>query len=381
MRPFSLLIKPAGPDCNLACHYCFYMCKTEMFGTQRHRMSDEVLECLVRSYLGLGFPVNNFPFQGGEPTLMGLDFYKKVVALQKQYGRTGQTVSNALQTNGILLNDDAWCVFLHEYHFLLGISLDGPEVFHDHYRKDHAGRGTWQRVMEAIACCRRHRVEFNILVLLNDRNVKEPDRLFDFFVEQGIEYLQFVPCVERGSGTGEIAPYACSPQEYGAFMCRIFDRWLEYGPTRLSIRLFDSIMHYYLNGQHTNCTFMERCSDYIVIEHNGDAFCCDFFVTEEWKLGNILETPIETLYEGGVKKKFAKTKRKVAQKCFVCRHYEICRGGCLKDRLAKDDNYSNVSYLCEGYRAIFDHALPRLRELTEMLRYQNRAMGGPSIGL
>ena len=175
-RPFTLLIKPAGPDCNIACRYCFYACKTELFGGGAHRMSEATLECLVRSYLGRGFEQNSFAWQGGEPTLMGLDFFRRVVALQKQYGKTGQSVTNALQTNGILL-DEAWCRFLAEYNFLTGVSVDGPKEFHDVYRKDRTGKGTFDRVMQGIENCRNCKAEFNILVLLNNINVEQTDEI------------------------------------------------------------------------------------------------------------------------------------------------------------------------------------------------------------
>ncbi len=182
-RPFTLLIKPAGPDCNIACQYCFYACKEEFFGGGAHRMSDEVLDRLMRSYMGCGFEQNSFAWQGGEPTLMGLDFYKKVVDLQIKYGRSGQAVTSALQTNGILLDAD-WCQFLTQYEFLCGISVDGPKEFHDHYRKDRSGEGTFDRVMAGIDNCRKYNTEFNILVLLNNLNVQQPDTLFDFFTDK-----------------------------------------------------------------------------------------------------------------------------------------------------------------------------------------------------
>ncbi len=372
MRPFTLLIKPAGPDCNIACDYCFYACKTCIFGQGRHRMSSDVQETLVRSYMGLRFDGSSFAWQGGDPTLMGLDFYKRLVALQQQYGHDGQAVTNALQTNGILLDDD-WCRFLCEYKFLVGISLDGPKHFHDIYRRDGAGRGTYDRVMAAIDKCREHRVEFNILVLLNDKNVEHPDELFDFFVkEQHIKYLQFVQCVERDAA-GRIAPFSITPQQYGDFLCRFFDRWLEYGPEQISIRSFDSVLSYLLGMGHTECTLGPQCNDYIVIEHNGDAFCCDFFVDEKWRLGNIMETPIEQLAAAKLKRQFSRNKQDIDNKCLVCRHLDICRGGCPKDRLAGAGTHKAPSYFCEGYRRFFDHTLPKFREIAARLHRQNSA--------
>jgi uncharacterized protein len=226
MQPFTLLIKPTGSDCNLDCSYCFYKHRATEIGEGRQRMSDEVLEKLVRDYMELRFPMAGFAWQGGEPMLMGLDFYKKTVELQKKYGSPGQQVSNALQTNAILLNDD-WCRFLHDCKFLVGISIDGPRELHDYYRKDFSGAGTFDKVVRAIDKCKEHDVEFNILVLLNNINADHPDELFDFFVDMGVKYLQFIPCVETDLETGKISDFAVTPQQYGEFMCRTFDRWYD----------------------------------------------------------------------------------------------------------------------------------------------------------
>jgi uncharacterized protein len=365
-RPFTLLIKPTGPDCNLACRYCFYAGKTCLFGTGSHRMSREVQEHLVKSYLNLRFPISAFAWQGGEPTLMGLDFYKQLVAFQKRYGSPGQMVSNALQTNGILL-DEPWCKFLAENHFLVGVSLDGPKELHDYYRLDHAGNGTWDRVMMGISNCRKYGVEFNILVLLNDKNVKHPDLLFDFFTSQNIQFLQFIQCVEKDPATGMPAEYSIAPEEYGDFLCRIFDRWLDLGPTKLSIRIFDSLLSYILGRGPTECTFGPYCSDYIVIEHNGDAFCCDFYVEQSARLGNIMETPIERLAASPVKREFAYAKAKLDNTCLICRYLDICRGGCPKDRRVMTGKTNVPSYFCAGYKKFFAHAMPKLRELAAKL--------------
>jgi len=363
MQPFTLLIKPSGSDCNVDCKYCFYKDRAPQVGRGRQRMSDEVLEALVKDYLELRFPVSSFAWQGGEPTLMGLDFYKKVVELQKKYGGPGQEVTNALQTNAILLNDK-WCQFLHESKFLVGISIDGPKEFHDYYRLDYSGAGTFDKVVRAIENCKKHKVEFNILTLLNDRNAEHPDELFDFFIEKGIRFLQFIPCVELDPATGEVADFSITPQQYGEFMCRIFDRWYEYGPHKLSIRDFDSILSYCVQGKHTICTFDKQCSQYIVIEHTGDAFTCDFFVEPKWRLGNIFETPIEKLAASKKKRTFARLKQNLSNKCLLCRHLAVCRGGCMKDRAPFDkDNFGRESYFCEGYKRFFDYTMPRFMQL------------------
>ena len=333
-------------------------------------MSEEVLEKLVRSYLRLRFDASSFAWQGGEPTLMGLDFYKKVVELQEKYGADGQMVTNALQTNGILL-DENWCKFLAEYKFLVGISCDGPKEYHDYYRRNAAGEGTFDKVMGGIENCRKHKVEFNILVLVNNHNVGSADELFDFFKELKIKYLQFVQCAERDPATGQIASFSITAEQYGEFLCRIFDRWADYGPERLSIRTFDSILSYLIAGKHSICTFQPQCNDYIVIEHNGDAFCCDFFVEERWRLGNIFETPIEELAAGKIKRAFSRLKTSISNKCLVCRHLDICRGGCLKDRIVTDGDYKAPSYFCAGYKKFFDYAMPRFTQIATKLRQKS----------
>ena len=362
MRPFTLLIKPTGPDCNINCEYCFYSGKVEIFGKEKHRMSDLVAETMVRDYLALGFPENSIAWQGGEPTLMGVDFYRRLMEWEKKYVQPRSRVSNALQTNGILL-DEEWCTFLHDNDWLVGISLDGPKRLHDFYRKDFSGKGTFDRVMRGIENCKKYNVEFNILTLLNAKNVVEPDTLFDFFMENGFKYLQFIQCVERDEVTGQIAGYAVTAEQYGEFLCRIFDRWLEYGPGKISIRMFDSILNYCLWGRHTICTMSRTCDDYIVIEHNGDAYCCDFFVEGKWRIGNILQTPIGQLASSKMKKQFSKIKSDICMNCTVCRYLDICRGGCVKDRAAKAGLYKDESYFCQSYKKFFDYALPKFWQI------------------
>ncbi|UCC99237.1 MAG: anaerobic sulfatase maturase [Phycisphaerales bacterium] len=363
MQPFTLLIKPSGSDCNIDCAYCFYKSRPSQFGSGRQRMSGEVLDKLVRNYMQLGFPVVGFAWQGGEPTLMGVDFFARAVELQKKYGTSGQQVSNTLQTNGVLL-DDGWCRFFHENKFLLGISIDGPKEFHDRYRLDHSGAGTFERVMRSIECCKKHQVEFSALVLLNNLNVEHPQELFNFLVENDLTYLQFIPCVETDSATGRPADFSITPKQYGDFLCALFDLWYDYGPEKLNIREFDSLLTHYVMGNHTICTYSKRCEGFVVIEHTGDAFCCEFFVESAWRLGNILETPLERLANSAEKRSFARYKEKLCNKCLVCRHLDICRGGCMKDRARwNDEDLTRESYFCESYRQFFDYSVPRFLQI------------------
>ncbi|MFC1676953.1 anaerobic sulfatase maturase [Planctomycetota bacterium] len=365
---FSLLIKPSGSDCDLNCGYCFYKNRPSLTGSsKKQRMSEDILEKLIADFLSLGFQGSVFAFQGGEPTLMGLDFYKKVVQLQKKHSPPGQIVSNSLQTNAVLLDDD-WCQFLHDNQFLVGISLDGPKKFHDHYRLDHSGKGSFDKVIKAIDTCKKHKVEYNILTLLNDKNVEHPDELFDFFAEMQVEFLQFIPCVETDSTTGKVADFSITPAQYGDFLCRIFDRWRDYEQGKLHIRDFDSILSFCLRGSHTICTFSKKCSQYIVVEHNGDVFCCDFFVEPKWRLGNILETPTGELAGSEKKRIFARNKQKLCNKCLICQHLDICRGGCVKDRKKMDQSVDKLSYFCESYKRFFDYSIPKFLQIAANIK-------------
>jgi len=326
-------------------------------------MSTEVQEVLIKNYMGLGFPVAGFAWQGGEPTQMSVDFFKRSVELQKKYGITGQQVSNTLQTNGVLL-DDEWCRFFSDNKFLLGISIDGPKEFHDRYRLDHSGKGTFERVIRGIKTCQQYDVQFSALILLNNYNVERPDILFDFCIENELTYLQFIPCIETDPTTGNPAEFSITPQQYGDFLCRLFDLWYDYGLEKLNIREFDSLVTHYVMGKHTICTYSKQCAGFVVIEHTGDAFCCEFFIEPQWLLGNILETPLEKLATDGKKRTFARNKQKLCNKCLVCEHLDICRGGCLKDRNRwGDKNSERESYFCESYKQFFDYTKPRFMQI------------------
>jgi len=363
MQPFSLLVKPAGSDCNLDCRYCFYKNRAPEIGSGRQRMNGKTLEKLTKDYLQLGLPAAVFAWQGGEPMLMGLDFYKRAVELQNKYKKPNQRIENALQTNAILI-DDKWGQFLHDNNFLVGISIDGPKELHDYYRLDHSGGGSFEKVIKAIGICREYKVEFNTLTLINDRTAECPDEIFDFLTTLGTPFLQFIACVERDPATGRVADFSVTARQYGNFMCRIFDRWAELGPEKLRVRDFDSILSFCSVGRHTLCTFDKQCSGYIVVEHTGDCFPCDFFVQPKWLLGNIFDTPVEKLAAGGKKRSFARTKQKLCNKCLLCRHLDVCRGGCLKDRLVLDDEkFERESYLCQGYKQFFDYTMPRFVQI------------------
>lgn len=358
----SVLVKPSGPDCNLRCNYCFYRRKAGMFEGKSHRMSAHVLETLIRDAMAMG--VSTFSWQGGEPTLMGLRFFENVVELEMRYGAPGTVVANALQTNGTLIDRD-WAKFLAEYRFLVGISIDGPARLHDFYRKDAKGKDTHARVMQAARLLRDHGVEFNVLALVSGANVREPEAVYDFLVENDFHYLQFVPCVEPG-GRGSPAVFSITPDDYGEFLVRVFDRWERDFP-RVSIRDFDDLLLRELGRNPGTCTCSDHCADYVVVEHNGDVFACDFFVTGKWQLGNITRTPLSEIADSEVLKQFGRAKRELGPVCEACEFLKSCHGGCQKHRIVLGGETTDPSYFCRAYRRLFAHARPRMPQLAERI--------------
>ena len=351
-RVSSVLVKPVSADCNLRCTYCFYLPKLDLYPeTNIHRMSDE-----------LTAPNSPFSWQGGEPTVAGLDFFRKVVDLQQKYGRSGAVVANSLQTNATLIHEE-WARFMAEYNFLVGVSLDGPKDIHDHYRLTIDGRPTFDMVMQAIERLKRHKVEFNILVLLNRLNSEQPERVWDFMAEHGLGFLQFIPCVERDPSTGEPAEYAVRPDQFGKFLCAVFDRWYNDGEPTVYVRDFEDFLFAAVRGEAPSCIYARRCGSYVVVEHNGDVYCCDFYVDPDWRLGNLLETPLAELVESDLLARFALRKAEMHPQCRQCPWLKLCRGACPKDRMTFSDDHRALNYLCPGYQMLFEHAHERIEKL------------------
>jgi uncharacterized protein len=371
-RPISVLVKPVSADCNLACRYCFYLPKAALYpDSPTHRMSPEVLEALVSQQMRLAarFPGQpaTFCWQGGEPTLAGLDFYRRVVALQQTHGRDGQAVANAFQTNGLLINDD-WAAFFAQYNVLVGVSLDGPEAIHDHYRRSAAGQPSHARVMRAIERLRAHAVEFNILTMVTPLSAARPDEVWDFMMAHDLRFLQFIPCAERDPATGEIADYSVSPRAYGEFLCRIFDRWIAGGWRQTYVRLFNDLLAMAAGEPSPSCTFQDHCGDYVVVEFNGDVYTCDFFVQPDCYLGNLQHTPLEHLLRTSAYQSFAQRKRTLGAQCRACEWVAACHGGCPKYRLLKTAEIASPDYFCDAYKMLFAHTrdalLPIVRRLS-----------------
>jgi uncharacterized protein len=358
-RPFSLLVKPAGADCNLACTYCFYLEKCGLYPqTKVHRMSDETLHRMIGSYMRTRQPSYSFGWQGGEPTLMGLDFFRKVTSYQQELAPPGAQVSNGLQTNGSLI-DDEFARHLADYRFLLGVSLDGPEDVHDTYRRLAGGGGSYARVRRGIEALQRHSVEFNILVLVSRANIGRAAEVYRFLRSEGFRYLQFIPCVEFDD-SGSLSDFAVTGEEWGRFISEIFDEWYPTDTRKVSIRLFDSVLQFLVNGQYTMCSMGGSCNSYLVVEHSGDIYPCDFYVESELKLGNVHDTELGSVFNKPESVKFARKKTKWAEECASCQFLSFCSGDCPKQREARDDHRS---WLCEGWKHFYEHSLPHFRAL------------------
>ncbi|MGD8238780.1 MAG: anaerobic sulfatase maturase [Armatimonadota bacterium] len=367
----SLLVKPAGPDCNLDCSYCFYRCKADLYPeTRKHRMSLEVLERFIADYLRMPFPQASFGWQGGEPTLMGLDFFRHAVELQRKCAAPGQVITNGLQTNAMLI-DEEWARFCAEENFLTGVSLDGPADIHDYYRLTLGGKPSWQRVMDSIEALKEAGAEFNILCMATPQSAAEPERVYDFFMEHGLHFLQFIPCVERDPRTGDIADHTVRPHDYGRLLCRIFDRWIAGDWQHVYIRMFNDMLMAYRVGTQPTCILQPTCHGAIVVEHNGDCYACDFFVEPEWYLGNVMETTLRKMSAGATMARFRERKQELAEKCRKCNYLWLCHGSCVKERLVVG-SADSPSYLCEGLKAFFAHSEPGFRALSRQIEAEER---------
>ncbi len=297
----------------------------------------------------------SFVWQGGEPTLAGLEFFRKAVQLQEMYRYPNQRVSNSIQTNGVLV-DEEWARFYKEKDWLVGVSLDGPASQHDAYRVTNDGSGSYEKVIQGIGALRSKGVEFNILALLNDINVKKPKALYRWLVGEGFKHLQFIPCVETGSN-GEVTGFSITPQEYGEFLVEVFDEWKRDIP-EVYVRDFEDLLIGLVTGEAPNCVYNGKCGEYLVVEHNGDAYPCDFFVERRWLLGNINQTGVEELYNGEAMNSFREN-RKLHEKCGSCNHTALCHGGCLKS--VTEDGY----YFCESIKHLLNKRGDKLQSIAD----------------
>jgi uncharacterized protein len=371
-KQFSLLIKPASADCNLACTYCFYLPKASLYPDRsRHRMSDSTLERLVSTYLATDQEVYSFGWQGGEPTLMGVEFFRKVVGLQSRYGRPGSIVANGLQTNATMITDEL-ARLLAEYHFLLGVSLDGPEEIHNTHRKNRKGAGSYKRVIEGIEKLNKHGVEYNVLVAVNAANVRMARRIYTYLLDMGIRYHQYIPIVEFDE-KGRSMPFSVDGPQWGEFLKGLFELWYP-DAGRVSIRLFDAILTYLVEGTRILCTMGKDCRRYFLVEHNGDVYPCDFFALPELRLGNIGESDWHALQSSRRYETFGRQKAQWNQACEGCPFLDLCMGDCLKHRffgvpeLRSDPG--RLSWLCEGWKLFYESCLPGFQRIARRIKRQ-----------
>lgn len=364
----SVLVKPVSADCNLSCSYCFYHNRpTDPYRSLRsHRMNDETLSILIGQLMEEGDAVS-FCWQGGEPTLAGLDFFKKVVELQIKFGRDGQLVSNSLQTNGVLI-DRNWARFLKRFNMLVGLSLDGPQEVHDRYRTYASGKGSFKEVMRTVDILRENEVEFNILSVVSKANVNRPEELYEFYLNEGFFYLQFIPCVEVDDSGKKIASFAITCEEWESFLRRLFNIWFNGGNPQVSIRLFENILMAYLGMEPEICEFKKRGGSYVVVEYNGDVYPCDFLVERSWFLGNLRERPLDEILESERFKRFIRLKEVEYPECKKCRFKFICNQGCSRLRMIANKLGQKESYLCAAYKNFFSYSEEKFKLLAQRIK-------------
>ncbi|MEG1979107.1 MAG: anaerobic sulfatase maturase [Victivallaceae bacterium] len=354
---FSLLIKPVSLDCNLRCKYCFYLKKTALFGCEKHLMSDEILEKMIKSFLETDLPLYAFSWQGGEPLLSGIDFFKRAVNYMIKYGQ-GKNIANTLQSNAVALNDE-WADFFREYNFFLGLSLDGPKEYHDLYRVNGNGAGSHDRVLNGIKILRKHQVDFNLLSVVTRKTAHQPLECYRYLRDvAGCAFHQYIECVEFDAA-GKLQEYAVTPELWGEFWCQLFDEWNQFDRNRVSVRLFDSLLHKLIGSDGGACALGDDCRRYLVVEHDGGVYPCDFHVDKQWRLGNIAEDALEKIFNSEKYKSFGIRKSALAQECIECRYRYLCAGCCPKNRRPGETK----SFLCRGWKMFFEHAETELKNL------------------
>ncbi len=366
---YHVMVKPTGARCNCACDYCFFLKKERLYPGSDFRMSDEVMESYVRQTIeACRAPEVNLSWQGGEPTLMGLEFFRRAVEAEKKFAKPGQRVTNSLQTNGLLI-DEEWCRFLHDNDFLVGVSLDGPRELHDAYRRDKAGRSVFDRVVKAVRLMQKHGVEFNVLCTVNAANSRRPLDVYRFFRDGlGARYVQLIPIVERENETGDqeekrLTSRSVEPARYGEFLIAIFDEWVRRDVGTMFVTFFDNVLASYVHGESSVCVFRRECGDALALEHNGDLYSCDHFVEPACLLGNITKTPLAELVASEKQRAFGRAKADTLPRvCRDCRFLFTCGGECPKNRvLDAPDGEPGLNWLCEGLKAFFAHTERAMR--------------------
>ena len=387
-KPLYVMLKPAGAHCNLACKYCYYLEKNKLYPTaQRHLMSDEMLEQFTREYIeAQTMSQVLFTWHGGEPLLRSIDFYRKALSLQQKYAG-GRHIDNVIQTNGTLLTDE-WCEFFAQNHWLVGISIDGPQPYHDHYRLTAAGKPSWKKVMQGIKLLKKHGVEWNAMAVVNAYNVNHPLEFYRFFKENGCQFLQFTPIVERltrhedGRTLASLADKneiplseaSVTPEQWGYFLCAIFDEWVRKDVGKIFVEIFDCTLANWMGVSPGICAYSKECGHAGVMEHNGDVYSCDHFVFPEYKLGNIRDHSLIDMLYGKQQQEFSRLKHSsLPRQCKECDMEFACHGECPKNRFMKDKyGDSGLNYLCLGYYHYYQHVAPYMDYMKQELMAQRQ---------
>jgi uncharacterized protein len=385
-----VVAKPIGPACNLNCEYCFYLEKQALFSPgEKYRMSDDVLSAFIANYItSQPTPIVEFVWQGGEPTLLGLDFFKRVIELQKPFVKR-KTITNSLQTNGTLLTAD-WCQFLKKHNFMVGISLDGPKEIHDRYRRDRKGNGSFDQVMRGLKLLQEHKVEYNVLACVARESAKHPLDIYRFFKDEGVEFIQFTPIVERLSDAhsgpvglrlagpaaldrkdqqGDVTPWSVIPEEYGDFLIDIYEDWVRHDVGTVFVMNFEWVLNAWIGNPSPVCVHAKQCGRAVVIEHNGDVYACDHCVYPEHKLGNIMTDTLPEMVAKSLRSGFGESKETALPRwCRDCEVLPACQGGCPKHRFATTYyDEPGLQYLCAGYKKFFLHIRKYLRAMATLL--------------
>lgn len=383
-REFQVFAKPAGALCNLGCDYCYYLEKQRLYPPgESFRMPDGLLEeYIVQHINACTEPVISFSWHGGEPTILGLDYFRTIVMLQQRHQPAGRRIVNGLQTNGTLLDDD-WCRFLAAEHFAVGISLDGPQDMHDRYRATKDRHSVFAQAMRGYQLLQRHRVPCEILCVVSSYNVRFPSEVYRFFRQLGAAYLSFLPLVERRpQAEGGVSDRTVPAEAWGAFLCTIFDEWAARDIGQVKVQIFEEAVRPAFGQEHTLCVFQKVCGGVPVVEHNGDFYCCDHFVDAEHRLGNIRKTPLVELLDSPAQQAFGRAKLDTLPRCCqACEVRAMCNGACPKDRfLTTPEGEPGLNYLCAGYRQFFHHCQPFVAQVSALWRQpQQQAPAPPAV--
>jgi uncharacterized protein len=373
-REFQVFTKPIGSICNLDCHYCYYLEKEHLYPEgESFRMPDEILEKYIVQHID-AYPkdVIRFSWHGGEPTVLGLDFFRMVVALQRKHRPSGRRIVNGIQTNGTLLDED-WCSFLAAEGFAVGLSLDGPQEMHDRHRVTKDGKPTHEGTMRGYELLQEHGVYTDILCVVNAHNALFPLQVYRFFKQINAQYISFLPMVETQPDSGGVSPITVPAEAWGTFLCTIFDEWRDKDVGRVKVQIFEEATRIAFNQEHSLCIFRQTCGDIPVVEHNGDFYSCDHFVDAEHRLGNIIKTPLVDLLDSPAQRGFGKAKLETLPSyCQGCGVKPMCNGGCPKNRfLRTPDGETGLNYLCAGYKRFFTHCQPFVTEVAALWKRQN----------